>query len=160
MHASSPIGVDEMSEEQFLARLRDATQRFLESLDAWEAQYQKYYRVPSPSPNTVSADLESLHQNYLNARKDLQKCVPRARRLCLKYGLREPWQAMLYVALGARTPQTGATTAIGKAERTLLAKCMADLEAASGTYAEPPMPPPAPPPRRQGILQRVFDYFV
>jgi hypothetical protein len=160
MHAGTPISVDEASEEQFLARLRDATQRFLESLDAWEAQYQKYYRVPSPSSGSVSADLESLHQNYLDARKDLQKCVPRARRLCLKYGLREPWQAMLHIALGARTPQSGATSAIGKAERTLLAKCLADLEAASVTYAEPPTPAPVPPPQPRGILQRVFDYFL
>jgi hypothetical protein len=160
MQAGAPLGIDEASEEQFLGRLRDATQRFLESLDAWEAQYQKYYRVPSPGPDRVSADLESLHQNYRNARQNLQKCVPRARRLCLKYGLREPWQAMLHIALGARTPQSGATTAIGKAERTLLAKCLADLDAASRTYAEPPMPTPVPPPRRRGILQRVFDYFV
>jgi hypothetical protein len=159
MHAGTPISVDEASEEQFLARLRDATRRFLEALDAWEAQYQKYYRVPSPGAGSVSADLESLHQNYLDARKDLQKCVPRARRLCLKYGLREPWQAMLHIALGARTPQSGATSAIGKAERTLLAKCMSDLEAASRTYAEPPMPKAIPQPRRRGILQGVLDYF-
>jgi hypothetical protein len=160
MHAGTPQVVDVASEAQFLTRLRDSTQRYLESLDAWEAQYQKYYRVPSPGPGCVSADLESLHQNYLSARRDLQECVPRARRLCLKYGLRDPWQATLHIALGARTPQSGATTAIGKAERSLLAKCLADLEAAPVTYAERPKPTPVPQPQRRGILQRVLDYFL
>jgi hypothetical protein len=157
MPVGAQPGVDEMQEAQFLARLRDSTERYLESLDAWEAQYQKYYRVASPGPGAVSADLESLHQSYLNARKRLQECVPRARRLCRKYQTRDPWQATLHVSLGAHTPQVGATTAIGKAERTLLAKCMLALEAASGTHSAPPTEIPQE--RRRGILQRVLDYF-
>jgi hypothetical protein len=157
MPAGTKLGIDEMPELQFLARLRDSTERYLESLDAWEAQYQKYYRVASPGPGAVSADLESLHQNHLNARKRLQECVPRARRMCLKYQTRDPWQATLHIALGAHTPQVGATTAIGKAERTLLAKCMLALEVASSTPAAPLKATPEE--RRRGFLQRVLDYF-
>jgi hypothetical protein len=84
--------------------------------------------------------------------------------LCLRHGLRDPWQATLHIALGAQTPQAGATTAIGKGERTLLAKCLADLEAASSAYAKAPATKAAKvikaaAPSRQGIFQRVFDYF-
>jgi hypothetical protein len=152
------VGVEEASELQFLARLRDSTQRYLESQDAWEAQYQRFYRVASPNRDSVSADLEPLHQNYLAARKDFQECVPRARRLCLKYGIREPWQAMLHVTLGARIPQVGATTAVGKAERIQVAKCLAELEAAAaGPVLQPLKIIPAT--GRRGILQRLYDYF-
>lgn len=159
MRALTSPGVDEISEAQFLSRLRDSTRRYLESLDAWEAQYQRYYRVPAPGPNSVSADIEPLHRNHLSARRELQACVPRARRMCLKYGLREPWQATLHIALGARTPLAGAASAMGRAERALLAKCLTDLEAASETYAEAPPPAPIPPSPPRGILQRVLDYF-
>jgi hypothetical protein len=147
-----------MEEGLFLGRLREAVRRYLASVDAWEKQHGKFYRVPQPGPYGVSPDLEALHQDYLNARKELQECVPRARRLCHKYRLREPWQAMLHVALGAQTPQAGATTAIGRAERNLIAECLAAMEAASrGPKDAPSTAQPALP--RRGILRRIYDYF-
>jgi hypothetical protein len=157
MRVGTQTGADELSEVQFLTRLQDSTQKYLESVDAWEAQYQKYYRVSSPGPHRVSGDLESVQRGYLTARQDFQECVPRARRLCLKYGLRDPWQAMLHIALGAETPQAGAKTAIGRAERTLIAKCLTDLQAASCGHAEPPTEDPASRPR--GFLRRLHDYL-
>lgn len=78
MGVETRIGVDEITDVQFLARLRESVKRYLASVDAWEAQYQKFYRVPSPGPYGVGADLEELHQDYLKARKEFQECVPRA----------------------------------------------------------------------------------
>jgi hypothetical protein len=158
MGAGTQIGIEEMAEEQFLMRLREAVRRYLGSVDAWEAQYQKFYRVPSPGPYGVSPDLEAVHQDYLSARKEFRECVPRARRLCHKYGLREPWQAMLHASLGAGTPQTGTTTAIGRAERNLIAECMAALEAAAHAPEERAPAAETASPRR-GILRRIYDFF-
>jgi hypothetical protein len=140
-----------MSDEQFLSRLRDCTRQYLNSVDAWEAQYRKHYRVRSPAKG--SADLEPLHQDYLKARRDLEPCVPRARRMCRQLGLKEPWQAMLHISLGSETPQTGPTTAIGRSERALISQCLAALEAASSAPAAPPAA------QRSGILRRLYDFF-
>jgi hypothetical protein len=153
MHARGKGAVDEMSDEQFVALLRESVRRYLASVDAWEAQYRKHYRVRSPGK--PSADLEALHQGYLKARGDLEPCVPRARRTCRQLGLKEPWQAMLHISLGSETPQTGPTTAIGRAERALISECLAALEAA----AAPPLAPREPAPKRSGIFQRLYDFF-
>jgi hypothetical protein len=144
-----------LSEEDFLARLREVTRRYLASVDAWEVQYQKYYRVRDPGPDCVGPDLEPLHQDYLKAKKELQACVPRARQLCMRYGVKERWQALLHISLGAQTPQEGATTAIGRAERALIAECLAALERASSKPAEAA----APAPEAKGLFQRIRDYF-
>ena len=76
---------------EFVDRLRSATQKYLDAIDAWESSYQKFYRMPAPGP--VSSDLESEHRAYLSARRELQQHVPNARRLCLKHSLRDPWPA-------------------------------------------------------------------
>jgi len=58
-----------MSEAQFLGRLRESTERFLGALDAGEAQSRKYYRMASVNRDSVSADIEPLHREYLEARR-------------------------------------------------------------------------------------------
>jgi hypothetical protein len=157
MHARGSLAVDQLSDEEFLSRLREHTRRYLASVDAWEAQYRKHYRVRSPGKG--SPDLEPLHQNYMKARVDLQPYVPRASRMCRRFGLKEPWQAMLHISLGTETPQTGPTTAIGRSERALISECLAALEAASSAPAAPTAPLREPAARRTGILRRIYDYF-
>jgi len=161
-HPPNAARVTELPDAQFVERLRDVTERYLQSVDSWEAQFQKFYRVAAPGPGCVSSDLEPAHKAYLAARKDLQECLPRARRLCLRHGLRDPWGAMMHINLGAQTPQEGATTAIGKSERTLIARCLVALESASHTPTKaytPAQPEADPAPRRQGVFQRLYDYF-
>jgi hypothetical protein len=151
--------VQEMTEVDFLALLRQSTERYLAAVDAWEAQYRKFYRVALPG--SVSPDIESLHQHYLAARREFEACVPRARYLCHKYELREPWQAMLHIRLGADTPQVAPSTAIGRAERSLIIECMAALESAVSAPEERPGENRAEfrEAQRRGILKRFYDYF-
>jgi hypothetical protein len=134
--------------------LRAAVNGYLRAVDAWEEGYEKYYRISAPGQ--VSSDLALEHQSYLIARRELQTCLPRARRLCFQHGLREPWTAILHIHLGARTPQTGAATAIGRAERAVLAQCLDDLESAcrpqEARYVDDQ--------ERPGIVQRLMDYFL
>jgi hypothetical protein len=159
MRADRASILTEISDAEFVAQLRVSTQGYLQAVDAWEAAYQKYYRLASPG--RVSPDLEPLHQEYLSARKRLKHCVPRARRLCLKYTLRDPWPAILHINLGSQAPQSGAAPAIGRAERALLAQCLDHLQSACEAKAEPYTPYiPESPPRPRGILQRIIDYFV
>jgi hypothetical protein len=160
----------EITDADFAAQLRSATERYLDAIQAWENKYQKYYRLPSPGP--VSSDLEAEHQEYLAARGQLKKCVDRARRLCMRHSLRDPWPAMLHIRLGASAPQTGFALAIGRAERALIAKCLDDLDAACNPAA--PLDPEREtrgiasremqsggvPAGRRGFLQRIADYFL
>ena len=65
---------------EFVDRLRSATQKYLDAIDAWESSYQKCYRMPAPGP--VSSDLESEHQGYLAARRELNSIFP-MRAVCV-----------------------------------------------------------------------------
>jgi len=158
MRVKAAVDIQEMTDEEFLACLRQSTEEYLATVDAWERQFRMYYRVASPGPSSVPADLESLHRDYLDARQVFQACVPRARRLCQKYELRDPWQAMLHIHLGANTPQVAATTAVGRGERNLIIECIAALESALSEPTETPTKIPSAV-RRGGFFQRVYDFF-
>jgi hypothetical protein len=145
-----------VSDAEFVAQLGSATRNYLEAVDTWEAAYRKFYRLASPLQ--VSSDLEPEFNTYLAARKRLQECLPHARRLCRRHGLRDPWAGILHIRLGARAPQTGGTSAVGQGERTLIAQCLAALEAAARMPEHTPPTEEAPAPRR-GVLGRIFDYF-
>ncbi len=153
--------VESASDAEFADHLRAVVHRYLDAIDAWETAHQRYYRLPSPGP--VSSDLATEHDEYLAAREQLRRSLPRARRLCLKHSLRDPWPAMLHVNLGARTPQSGAAPAIGRAERKIVAQCLDDLESACRVNAAPDsedrtVPPPLEQP--SGIFRRIIDYFL
>jgi hypothetical protein len=145
---------------EFVDRLRSATQKYLDAIDAWESSYQKFYRMPAPGP--VSSDLESEHRAYLAARKELQQHVPNARRLCLKHSLRDPWPALLHVNLGGTTPQTGFSPAIGRSERGTVAQSLEDLESACREPRgnEPAFSRDSQTERSRGLLRRILDFFV
>jgi hypothetical protein len=151
------------SDAEFADLLRSATERYLSAIDAWENGYQKYYRLPSPG--RVSSDLEGEHREYLAALSELQKYMARARRLCLRHSLRDPWPAMLHIDLGSRVPQKGFAPTIGRAERALIAKCLDDLESACRAVDRPDLSgeseiPQEIPSGRRNIFQRIADYFL
>ena len=146
----------EMNEARFVGHLRAVTERYLQAVDAWEEAYSKYYRLAAF--NRISPDVEPFHQEYLRVRNELNRCLPRARQLCMKHGIRDPWQAMLQIELGARAPQQGASPAIGRGERNLIADCMAELEAAVHIPEAAPVAP-QPHAAQSGLLKRIFDYF-
>jgi hypothetical protein len=151
-----------VNDAEFVEQLRFATQRYLDAIDAWETAYQKYYRLPTPG--SVSSDLESEHRDYLAARNTLQRMVPNARRLCMRYSLRDPWPALLHISLESTTPQGGFTPAIGRAERGIIAKCLDDLESGARPADEAgPTSDRRPQDSgsgRRNIFQRIADYFL
>ena len=145
-------------EVAFVQHLRDLTQQYLRAVDAWEEAYFECFRLVTP--HQVSSDLGPLQRDYERARRKLEECVPQGRRMCWKYGVRDPWEPLLRIRLGANSPQSGAVSAIGKGERNLVAVCLADLEEAAWKPSEavnPPGPETERPPR--GIVQRIVDFF-
>ena len=88
-----------------------------------------------------------------------QTYVPQARQWRRRHGLRDLWQAMLHLRLGANAPQAAApTSALGRAERSLIIDCMAAMVATTRAPSESPTRIPAST-RGRGVLQRVRDYF-
>jgi hypothetical protein len=152
----SDIIVRIVSDAEFVAQLRTATQDYLAAVDTWESAYQRFYRLASPFQ--VSSDLEPEHQAYLAARKRLKECLHGAQRLCRRHGLRDPWAGILHIRLGARAPQTGGASAVGQGERALIAQCLAALETATQMPLEEAPAKQAPAPSR-GIWGRIVDYF-
>src|SRR5690349_17683587 len=150
-----------MGDREFIAELRDAVQSYFSAVDAWEAAYQKYYRLPGYA-DQISDDLTQEHAEYLESRRRLEALLPRARGLCFKYGLRDPFVNLLRVSLGQHAPQERDTSAIGRSERMTVTDCLMELTAACQQWTEPPASEePAPPPRASGgnWLRRLVDYL-
>jgi hypothetical protein len=150
---------------EFIQDLRACVSRYLQTVDAWEAEYHKYYRLARPH-QTVSPDLEVAQSDYVAARRELETMLPRARRLCAKFEQRDVWPGLLRIQLGAHAPQTQIASAFGRSERIAIADCLANLELHCGEQElKPetlPVPEPAPPEDKshRNLLQRVIDYFI
>ena len=56
--------------------------------------------------------------------------TPRARGLCFKYGLRDPWVPLLKANLGEHAPQQRDSSAISRSERNAVNECIVELIAA------------------------------
>src|ERR1019366_7672353 len=84
----------------------------------WDTAYRKYYRLADPS-GIPSSDLAGQQRDYDAARARLAAMLPRARGLCFKYGIRDPWTGLLHSALGQSTPQDRYSSAISRTERAL-----------------------------------------
>src|SRR5690348_4034147 len=94
----------QLSDGSFVDGLRSAIERYFAAVDQWEAAYQKYYRLPTFG-GPISDDLKSEQQVYDERRRELEELLPRARRLCLKHQLPEPFSGLLRVSLGRYSPQ-------------------------------------------------------
>jgi len=155
---------DRTSDHEFVASLRAAIERYLAAVDRWEAAYQKYYRLPGYAAK-IRSDLEPEQREYGERRRDLEGMLPRARRLCLKYDLRDPFSGLLRIALGRYAPQHRVDSAIGRNERNEVTKCLVELSDAchewesAGAHAEPENTGGERESDRGSLLQRLVDYF-
>ncbi|MGA2119015.1 MAG: hypothetical protein ABSH56_30230 [Bryobacteraceae bacterium] len=147
-----------VSDRQFALELRDVLRAYLRAVDAWEAGYRKYYRMPGRN-GIVSGDLREEWQSYLETRRSLQAMAPRARGLCFKYGLRDPWMPLLKANLGENAPQQRDSSAIGRGERNAVNECTVELLAAAEEWE---LPATAESPLARGPaswLRRIVDYL-
>ena len=153
-----------VSDGEFTLELRDAVQRYMLAVDAWEAAYQRYYRLPGYA-DQISDDLEQEQREYVESRRRLEALLPRARGLCFKHGLRDPFVNLVRVSLGQHAPQQRDTSALGRSERMAVTDCLMELTAAcqdwSATPESPENEPPAPAADhpRGNWLRRLIDYL-
>ena len=152
------------SDLEFIRELRESVARYLQAVDAWEAEYQKYYRLARPHQR-VSPDLEHAQSAFVTARRHLEQLIPRARRLCAKFDLRDLWPGLLRIELGAHPPQTRIASAFGRSERMAIADCLANMEFHCGEQAVraesgPILEDPAVEKPHRNWLQRIIDYFI
>jgi len=129
----------------------------LRAVDQWESAYQKYYRLPGYAAK-ISSDLEAEHREYSERRYDLERMLPRARRLCLKHRLRDPFSGLVRVSLGRYAPQQRVDSAIGRNERNAVTVCLVDLTAACQEWAATGGRP-EPGTGKGSWLRRLLDYF-
>src|SRR5258708_26722847 len=114
------------SGQEFVDKLRAAVVRCLAAVDRWEAAYQRYYRMPGWAER-VSADMEAEQREYETQRRTLEEMAPRARRLCLKHQLRDPFAGLLRISLGRHAPQHRVESAIGRTEPTTATETLVRL---------------------------------
>ena len=145
-----------VSEVEFIAALRQAAEQFFRAVDEWETAYRKYYRVVDSS-GKPSSDLEGQQRDYDAARARLAAMLPRARGLCFKYGIRDPWTGLLHSALGQSAPQDRYSSAISRTERALAFETLILLAEASGRPGAAGEPPPAA--EARSPLRRLRDFF-
>jgi hypothetical protein len=124
-----PESQSQVTDHEFALELQEALREYLEAVDAWEAEFQKYYRMPDRG-GIVSGDLREEQQRYLETRRRLEALTPRARGMCFKHGLRDPWVPLLKANLGEHAPQQRASSAISRSERNAANECVVELIAA------------------------------
>jgi hypothetical protein len=142
---------------EFVAELRAAADRYLAAVDAWEAAYRKYYRLADPA-RKVSGDLEELETAFRATRKRLSALTPRARGLCFKHGLKDPWTGLLRTSLGQYAPQDRNESAISRTERQQVHECVILLAEACAGF-QPETAGESGEPESRSWLQRVLDFF-
>jgi hypothetical protein len=152
---NSPQAVPEID---FISALREAVDQYFRAVDAWETVYRKYYRLHDPS-GKPSSDLEGQQRDYDKARAVLAAMVPRARGLCFKYGIREPWSGLMRSALGQSTPQDRYSSAVSRTERALAFETLILLAEKSSGGTMAPEEPPAEEPESRSPLRRLRDFF-
>ncbi|HUB80222.1 MAG TPA: hypothetical protein VMB03_15565 [Bryobacteraceae bacterium] len=144
-----------VSDREFVAELRQAVERYFRTVDDWETGYRKYYRLPDPRGKTPS-DLAEQQAAYDAARGALAAMIPRARRLSLRHGLRDPWTGLMRLKLGQTTPQDRYSSALSRAERTKAIECLLELAEA---YADISQAEEEPRDEPHGLLRRLLDFF-
>ena len=147
------------SDREFVSDLRSAVDAYLETVDRWEAAFRKYYRMPDCSEK-ISADMDAEQRDYDERRRELEALLSKARRLCLKHRLRDPFGNLMRVSLGRFAPQQRTDSAIGRGERSAVSVCLMELHEACVEWpAEVPRLNREPKPLNRSLLGRVLDYF-
>jgi len=139
---------------EFVSGLRQCVLAYFDAIDQWEAQFKKFNRLNGPHYR-VPSDLQQAQSVYLQARAALAPSIPRARQLCRRFELHDPWPWVLKVQLGA-DEEIG--SALGGNERGLIMTCLrkmefniAEMESSHHTQFAEPTP---------GLLRRILDYFL
>jgi len=148
---------EDSTDQEFVAALRLAIERYLRAVDQWESAYRKYYRLPGYAAK-VSRDLEAEHRQYAARRDELTRMLPRARRLCFKHRLRDPLSGLVRISLGRYAPQHRADSAIGRNERNAATVCLVDLTAACQDWAATGAAE-EPEEGKASWWRRLIDYF-
>ena len=138
-------------EVEFLRSLSEAVTRFLRSIDDWEAAYRRFYRMPG-STRTLTPELSAIHTEYVGAYEALSKMVPRARRMCRAYDVRDVWPALIRVEPKLDAPQFRFENAIGRNERIAVVKCIEELTTRCGEIDQKPA-------AKKPLLRKLIDYF-
>jgi hypothetical protein len=99
------------SDLEFVSDLRTAVDAYLGTVDRWEAAFHKYYRMPGCSER-FSVDMDAEQRDYGERRRELEELLSKARRLCLKHRLRDPFGNLMRVSLGRFAPQQRTDSAI------------------------------------------------
>jgi hypothetical protein len=150
------------SDREFVSELRTAVDAYLGAVDRWEAAFRKYYRMPDCSERS-SADMDAEQRDYNERRRELEAFLSKARRLCLKHRLRDPFGNLMRVSLGRFAPQQRTDSAIGRGERSAVSVCLMELYAACSEWPAEVLPPSreSKPVNRsyRSLLGRVLDYF-
>lgn len=151
--------IDQIPDAAFVEALRQAVERYLAAVDQWEAAYQKYYRLPTFG-SAISDDLKSEQREYDERRRELEPMLPRARRLCLKHGLTEPFSGLLRISLGQYAPQERTDSVVGRSERSAVTMCLVQLEEACREWKPASEDTPAQPTRSNvPLLRRLVNFF-
>jgi hypothetical protein len=110
-----------------------------------------------PGAPTVSADVEPEQREYETRRRELAALLPRARRLCLKHQLPDPFSGLLRISLGRYAPQERIDPVIGRSERSVVAECLAKLDDACRDWQAELGDGPAQ--QRRSWLRRLISFF-
>lgn len=150
---------DPIPDREFVTLLRATVEAYLAAVDQWESAYQKYYRLPGFA-SRIGEDLQVEQQVYDARRRELEAMLPRARRLCLRHNLREPFSGLLRISLGRYAPQERMDSTVGRNERVVVAKCLAELHDACLEWSAPGGGSDPRSERPKGsLLQRLVSFF-
>lgn len=144
------------SDHEFVVALRAAIEQYFTAVDRWETAYQKYYRMPAAV--TISPDMTAEQRDYDERRRQLQELLPRARQLCLKHQVQDPFSGLLRISLGRYAPQERMDSAIGRSERGVVTKCLAQLDDVCREWPNGGAESGSPRPRRS-LLRRLVNFF-
>ena len=150
-----------VTDRELVASLRAAIERYFRAVDQWEAAYQRYYRLPG-SVAQVSSDMAAEQSEYDNSRRGLEELLPSARRLCIKYQLRDSLSGLTRISLGRFAPQEVRGSAIGRSERSAATQCLVELNDACYEWAPPRergAAAPEPDDEPRSWWRRILNYF-
>ncbi len=147
------------SNYEFVSGLRECVSAYFASITEWESQFHKFNRL-SGAQYQVPADLTGAQKAYARARAELEPLVPRARLLCRRYEINDPWPWVLRVQLGQ---EPGPKSALSPNERALILSCLRELEFNAADEEKLPQKEMRHEPsanQDRGLLRRILDFFT